>query len=116
MGLFIFQHPKTGKIVEIVLGINDEKIYIDKKGVKWDRVYTAPQMSVDTKIDPSSASEFDRKFANKKHSIGDLWDSSAELSQKREKIMGKDPIKEKSIENYAKDRKGRKPRMNKDSN
>ena len=111
MGLYVFSHPKTGKIIEIVLSVNSEKVYIDKKGVKWNREYTVPHAAIDTQTSLTSAQEFDRKMGNKKGmTVGEMWDSSKELSQKRERLMGKDPLKEKAKEDYAKKRKGRKPR------
>jgi hypothetical protein len=48
------------------------------------------------------------KTANKNQTLGDLWDRSKELSDKRKGILGHDPIKEKAEENYSKIRKGRK--------
>ena len=48
-------------------------------------------------------------FSGKKNlTIGDMWDISREASQKREKLIGKDPVKEKSDQEYSKARKGRK--------
>lgn len=74
----------------------------------WKRVWTKPQMGVDTvRIDPYSTSDF-VKATNKKGTMGDLWDRSAELSKKREEKEGLDPIKEKFFEDYAKKRKGKK--------
>ena len=35
MPLYDFQHPETKEVKELVFGMNDEKIYIDKDGVEW---------------------------------------------------------------------------------
>lgn len=109
MPYYLFSHPETEETKLVHFGMNDEKVYIDEKGVKWNREWTKPLASIDTKLDPNSATEFDRKFSNKHHTVGDLWDASKELSEKRKKTQGKDPIKQKFVENYAKTRKGRKP-------
>ncbi len=43
-----------------------------------------------------------------------MWDASKEASEKRDKITGKDPTKEKYFKNYSKKRKGMKhPDQNK---
>lgn len=108
--IYLFEHPDTQEIKEIIMGMNDKKEYTDKKGVKWNRVFTKPQASIDTQIDPHSAQDFDNKLANKKGmTVGEMWNESKTLSKKREKIHGKDPIKEKSLAEYSKIRKGRIP-------
>ena len=38
--------------------------------------------------------------------IGQLWDESKVLSEKRAKVGGKDPVKEKYFKNYKKRRRG----------
>lgn len=84
-------------------------IITDEKGVKWKRLVTNPQAAIDTKVDPYSAADFS-KATNKRGTVGELWDRSAELSAKREDKEGKgcDPIKNAFYENYSKKRKGRK--------
>lgn len=108
MGMYIFEHPKTGKTVEIYQSVHDKHEYIDAKGIKWNRVYTVPQASIDSQIDPFSSKQFTEKTANKAGTVGDLWTRSAELSEKREKIAGKDAVKEKWFKNWSKERNGKK--------
>ena len=84
----------------------EEHVY-EENGVKFNRVFTKPTAATDTKIDPMNSREFVEKTGKKKGTMGDLWDQSQEASQKREKIIGKDPLKEKYYENYSKTRKGR---------
>ena len=50
--------------------------------VTYSRVYTIPNTSIDTRIDPDSPSEFREKV---KGTVGDVWDQSAEASEKRAK-------------------------------
>ena len=54
------------------------------------------------------AKDFVEKTRNKSGTIGDLWDMSKELSEKRKKKHGKDPILQKYYKNYSKERNGMK--------
>lgn len=107
MPIYIFTNPKTGKTKEIVQGMNDEHKY-SEGGVEWERVFLAPQASIDSKIDPFSQNQFVDKIGATKGSIGDVWERSAEMSAKRaEKSGGTDPVKEKLYADYAKKTKGK---------
>lgn len=109
MPIYLFRNPKTGEIKEITLGINEEKKY-SEKGISWERVFTIPNASIDTKINEFSERDFLEKTNKKNYSLGEMWDTSKELSEKREKVQGKDSVKEKALENYSKKRKGLKYR------
>jgi len=89
--------------------MNDEKIYLDEKGVQWNREFTVPHGVVSTKIDPFSSQQFiDKIGASSNQKMGDIWDRSAELSAKRaDKAGGIDPVKEQSYKEYSKKRKGK---------
>lgn len=91
--------PSVGSIIEDPM-----------TGVRWKRVFTKPQMAVDAvAIDPYKAADF-VKATNKRGTMGDMWDRSAELSAKRaDKEGGRDPVKEKFYDNYAKKRKHQHP-------
>ena len=101
---YIYENPETGEQVTVLQSVHEEHIY-EIDGVVYDRVYTLPNTSIDTKIDPDSASDFREKV---KGTIGDLWDQSKELSEKREAWHGQDPVKKKFFEDYSKTRKGAK--------
>lgn len=107
MAIYEYRNPETGEIVEIVQSVNDVHEYV-KNGIKYERVFSKPNMSVDTSIDVFDAKGFERKTASKKGSVGDLWDSAKEASEKREKITGKDSMKEEYLSNYSKARRGKK--------
>lgn len=110
MPVYIYQNPKTKEVVELVQSINDTHDYTDESGLKWNRVYTVPQVGIDTKLDAfSTGNDFVEKTKNKKDSIGHLWDRSKELSEKRKSKFGEDKLKTKYLENWSKKRKGRKP-------
>ena len=106
MPTYIFEHPENGEIIEVVQKIKDFHIYIDVDGTEWRRIFTAPNMSVDSDIDPFSSKDFAEKTKNKSQNLGDLWDRSRELSEKRKKALGHDPVKKKYFKDYTKKRKG----------
>lgn len=107
MPLYIFENPNTGKTKQVFLSIKEDKVY-SEKGVAWRRVFLAANLSVDTKIDANSQRDFVEKTKNKNYNLGDMWDKSKELSQKREKDRGIDPVKEKTLAEYSKKRRGMK--------
>ena len=91
MPLYTFEHPETGDQEDFVFGINDDKIVIDEEGVKWKRVFSAPNISVDADVDPFSRKQFLEK-TSKEGTYGELMDRSKELSQKRKDKLGYDPV------------------------
>ncbi len=102
---YLFSNPKNPEeIVSVFMGMNDDKVLI-KNGVKWNREYTVPEGRVDGKYNCFSAKDFVSKTANKRGTVGDLWEKSAELSAEREKKMGRDEVKEKTRDNWEKERK-----------
>lgn len=105
MPIFIYSNPKTGEIREIVQSVHEEHTFVDEDGVAWNREYTVPTASIDSKLDPFSASDFARK-TNTKGTLGDIIDRSKEMSIKRSDKLGYDPIQEKHYENYSKRRNG----------
>lgn len=103
MPLYTFQNPDNeDEIEEVYFKMNDEKKHI-VNGVEWNRIYTKPNASIHTQVDPFSLNDFRKATTNKKLTVGDLMDKSAELSEKRaEKNNGLDPIKEKMYSDYEK--------------
>lgn len=108
MPVYIYQNPKNKKIKEIVQSIHDKHEYIEDD-LKWDRIYTSPQVSTEEKLNINSTSkDFARITGKKKGSFGDVFDASQELSEKRNKIYGKDPVKQKYFKDWSQKRKGKK--------
>ena len=101
---YIYEHPDTGEQVTVFQSVHEEHVYIID-GVQYDRVYTIPNASIDTKIDPHSAKDFREKA---KGTVGDLWDQSAEASEKRAARHGEDPVKKKYYQEYSDKRNGAK--------
>ena len=105
--IYCFQHPKTMKVIEVHQGINEKHEYVDNLGIKWNRLFTSPQMSTSTQLDPFSTEQFVEKTGSQRGSVGDMMDRSAELSAKRaEKAGGTDPLRLKYFDGYAKKRRG----------
>ena len=106
MPIYVYKHPDDEEYREVLQGMNDEHVY-EEGGVEWKRVLTSPNVSIDNSIDPFDNQQFIDATYNKKGTVGDMMDLSAELSAKRaEKAGGTDPVKEKFYDNYAKERKG----------
>ncbi len=108
MPIYIFQRPKSDEIIEVIQGVNDDHVFIDNEGVKWERVFTVPNASIDTRIDPFSEKDFSSKTKNKKGTVGDLMDASKEASEKRDRLTGRDPVKQEHFKNWSKARRGKK--------
>lgn len=106
---YLYEHPKNGKIISIIQSIHDKHEYIDDSGVKWNRVFTAPELNTEGSLKTDcTAQQFSDYVGKKKGTIGDLFDRSKELSEKRQKVLGKDPLKEKYYKNWSKKRKGKR--------
>jgi predicted nucleic acid-binding Zn ribbon protein len=103
MPLYLFKNVATGEVREILQGMNDTHVYDGKDGSEvglWVRTFTVPRASIDTKADPFSESDFKKVTDKGGVKVGDLFDLSAELSEKRADIAGIDPVKEKFRKDY----------------
>lgn len=107
MPYYIFSNPnKPLETIEVFFSMNDKKEYI-KNGIKWIREYIIPQTSIDQKWDALNSKDFVNKSRNKKGTVNDLFEKSAELSEKREKIMGRDEKKKLWYDNWQRRRRGK---------
>lgn len=108
MPIYIYQNPETDEVKEVLQGMNDPHEY-EENGVKWTRVFIAPNHAVDTKVDPFSEQSFMKGTASKKGTIGDVMDFSEEQSQIRKEKAGTsmDPNREKFFDRYAEKRRGK---------
>jgi len=113
---YLYENPKTKKVVSIIQSIHDKHEYTDNNGLKWNRVFTAPELNTEGTLKADcSDKQFSEFTGKKKGNLGDLFDRSKELSEKREKIYGKDPVKRKYFKDWSKKRKGKKHPLNKKS-
>ena len=110
MPVYSFIHPDTEEEIEVLQRMSEPHVYIDEHGIEWKRQWTSPNAQIDADVDPFDKTAFSRKIAQSgKGTVGDLWDRSRELSEKRKNKLGYDPVKKKNLEKYSKDRMGRKP-------
>ena len=103
---YLFQNPDTGEVVSVIQGIDEEHVY-SEDGKQFDRVFTVPNASVDSTLDPFSAQQFTDKTKNMKGTMGEIWDYSKELSEKRKQVTGgEDPVRKKAERDYSSKRRG----------
>lgn len=106
MPLYIYENTKTKEVREVLQGMNDIHEYHGEDGSEkglWRRVYVNPTLSVDTQVDAFNSHNFANSVSKKNDSYGDLFERSAEASEKRaQRYGGKDPIKEKYYADYNK--------------
>jgi hypothetical protein len=106
MPCYVFEHPTTREVIEVVQSMKEEHVYVDEEGVEWDRVFAVPNASVDTT--PLNPNQFVEKTRNQKGSMGDLFDQAKEASDKRAKVHGgEDPVKKEYFKKWSKDRNGK---------
>ena len=108
MPLYTYINPKTKQTIDVVQSINENHVYFDKNGLEWRRVFTVPEVNTHGTLKADTTEkQFSDYTRNQKGSMGDLYDRSAELSEKRKKIYGKDPVKKKYFNDWSKKRKGK---------
>ena len=106
MPIYLYKNPVTGEVKEIVQRMSEPHVY-EEGGVKFERLFTIPSASIDQNVD--TAQKFVEKTANMRGTLGEIWDYSQELSDKRAKDNGGvDPLREKAENNYSKKRRGMK--------
>ena len=108
MPLYQYQHPDHPIVIDIVQSMKEPHVYIDDEGTEWKRVWSVPNASIDTQIDDFSSNQFVDKTRGKGMTMGQLWDESNAASERRAKIGGKDPVREKYFKKYSKERQGLK--------
>lgn len=101
MPTYIYENPRTGEIKEVFQKICEPHTYSDSNGLMWNRVFTKPNAAVDTRISSINPNEFVSKTRGKNYSVGQLWDMSAELSEKRGGMTGQDEVREKAEQAYV---------------
>lgn len=102
MPIYIYQNPKTEEYIEVVQSMKDEHVYVDENDLEWSRVWFVPNASIDENINIDSASNFDSSLEGKNYTMGDAWDKSRELSEKRKSKYGYDPVKKQRFDDYKK--------------
>lgn len=108
MPIYLFKNPKNGKVISVFQQMNEEHVY-SEDGIKYERVFTIPNAQIDSASNVDSSEKFIEKTGKMKGTLGEIWDYSQELSNKRaEKNGGIDPVRQKAEEKYSKKRRGMK--------
>jgi len=100
---------KKGNILEYYFPINEAPsigTQITIEGKVYTRLPSDTQMAIDTKIDCFDKKKFLEK-TRKQGKMGEIFDLSKELGNKRKEKAGKDEFKEKFIESSKKKRNGK---------
>ncbi len=100
MPLYCFTNSDESEYVDVFFHMNDNKVYVGPDGKEWRRVYTSPNASIDSKIDPFSSRDFVEKTGRKKGNLGNLMDAAKDASLARAQKVGKDPVREKWLSDY----------------
>lgn len=109
MPTYTFKCEKCKTFIDLVFKMKEDKESNCKEcGKKLVRVFSVPNMAMDSKINPYDLDAMTKKTGNMKGTVGDLWRLASEASEKRG--GDDDPIRKKAIEDYAKKRKGKKYR------
>lgn len=111
MPQYLYQNIDTQEVIEVTQRMSEPHVYTDSSGVVWKRIFCNPKMSVDTKINPWDSKDFSRKTAAKKGTLGNIWDASSELAEKRVKSEGIDPVAEATNKKEKIRRKGKNTPM-----
>lgn len=110
MPQYSFFNQETNEYRDVFFHMNDLKDYKGENGLeegKWRRVYTVPQASIDTRIDPRDKTSFVRR-TEKYKTLGSMQDISREMSEKRAEKDGIDHVKQAYFKDYESTRGGKK--------
>ena len=108
MPIYQFAHPEHPIVIDVVQSMKEPHVYIDEDGIEWNRVWSCPNTSIDTQIDPFSKEEFVNKTAKEGMTAGEMMDLSKELSNKRKRIAGQDLQEKKYFKKEKKNFKKKK--------
>ena len=99
MPIYTYKNPKTEKTIEVMQSMTDKHEFTDSEGVVYERVFECLNLSSDESIDAFSEKDFADKTRKENYNLGEMWDVSNQLSEKRKSITGKDHVKEKNLIN-----------------
>jgi hypothetical protein len=101
MPIYTYKHPKKEKYIELLQTMNEKHEFVDESGLQWERVFYPPNFSIDSRINPHDAQAFTRMTHSKKGTLGDLFEASKEMSERRGGAEG-DPILQKKYQDFEK--------------
>lgn len=106
MGQYDFQCPRTGRVITLYQSMGEEHKFVDDEGVEWNRIFYKPNAIIDSiyNIDPRDKRKFVERTGRHKGKLKDIYQLSAELSERRADRDGFDVIKERCMDNYEQSR------------
>jgi uncharacterized protein YeeX (DUF496 family) len=109
MPTYVYQHPETEEVREVLQKMTDPHEY-EVEGIKWERVWVSPNAAINDGLinADTSCEDFVRKTKDKNYNLGEMWDLSSQLSEKRKRVAGVDHVKETTKKAYTKRCKGKK--------
>ena len=101
-----FQNPNTNHIIGVYQPMDSEHKFIDEDGLEWNRVFSKPQAVVSSlsNLNPRDAKAFVKATGERKGKLRDIYQLSAEMSEKRAAKDGLDHVKLKSWDKYEQKR------------
>lgn len=97
MPLYLYENPETGEVKEVLQKMSEPHEY-EEGGVGWLRVWVSPNAAVNDNLISADTTqeEFVRKTKEKNYNVGEMWDLSKELGEKRKQVSGEDHVRKKT--------------------
>lgn len=99
-----FHHAPTNETISVYVGLDEPasaRAQQVQGGKLYKRVYAAPLAARDTKLHDGTQTDFTRAVQDKQMTVGEAWEVSKEMSEKRAKLNGGvDPQKEQFYRDY----------------
>lgn len=99
MPVHSFTHEATGETIDVYVAASaptSEHQQQIRDGKTYRRVYSAPLAATDMGLGDCTQQDFRRKTGDSKRGlkVGDAWEISAEMSERRAQKEGRDPVRE----------------------
>ena len=106
MPQYIYINDETNEYVEVIQTMSENHKYFGEDGKEWRRVFTVPNASIDSlaQSDPFDLNSLTKKTGEMKGTMGDLFATSAEMSERRAEHLGhEDPVKRNHFNKYERE-------------
>lgn len=108
MPIHQFYHEESGDTIDVYVPASaptEQHSQQTHEGKVYRRVYAAPLAARDIGYGDGTAADFRRKTSGEKRGlkVGDLWEISAEMSERRKQQQGVDVVKEQHYATYEKE-------------
>lgn len=104
MPIHSFVHEASGETIDVYVPASapapEHQLQV-RDGREYRRVYAAPLAAKDTQYGDASLKDFSRKTSDKSGlKVGDMWEISREMSDRRRQRDGVDVVRERYYEKY----------------